>query len=374
MNSKLTRRRRITSLLAVATIVPLFAAASGTLMAEDATATARVRATIDFLASDDLEGRGVGTDGLNRAADYLAERFAELGLATDHYDGTPFQVFQMSTGAELGDQNFVAVAPPAGDEDEPQRDLELGKDYTPMPLGGSDVFDLPLVFAGYGITAPDEGYDDYADVDVTDKAVVILRHEPQQDNPHSVFDGTRTSEHAPFTRKISNAYEHGAAAVVFCTDEHELLKRLARRRRRLNDRVQELAEAAAKLADDGTANLTAIAEQAKAVDELLEGANQRAEDLRDDLDPLLPFSYTSSQGESRDLPVLFFRRKVIDDVLRSIDKPDLAALEKQIDEGPTPVSFELGGYRITGETAVDRNEVDVKNVVAVLEGEGPHAD
>jgi hypothetical protein len=95
---------------------------------------------------------------------------------------------------------------------DPRRvELKLGEDYTPLAIGGSGKFNLPLVFVGYGITAKDADYDDYANVDVKDKAVVILRHEPQQANPHSVFEGTRNSQYAPFRRKVSNAYEHGAA-------------------------------------------------------------------------------------------------------------------------------------------------------------------
>ena len=66
--------------------------------------------------------------------------------------------------------------------------LELGRDYTPLAAGGSGEFDLPLAFLGYGITAPQEDYDDYAGLDIKGNAVLLMRHEPQQDNPHSVFD------------------------------------------------------------------------------------------------------------------------------------------------------------------------------------------
>src|SRR6185369_3450467 len=92
----------------------------------------------------------------------------------------------------------------------------------------------------------EEEYDDYAGVDVKGKAVVILRHEPQQANPHSVFEGTENSQYAPFRRKVSNAYEHGAAAVIFCNDDFDVQKSLAATRDRWQTAVDEISETNAK--------------------------------------------------------------------------------------------------------------------------------
>ena len=75
-------------------------------------------------------------------------------------------------------------------------ELKLGEHFNPLAIGGSGKFDLPLVFVGYGITGKDENYDDYAGIDVKDKAVVILRHEPQQSNPHSVSTAPSTRDYA----------------------------------------------------------------------------------------------------------------------------------------------------------------------------------
>ena len=162
-------------------------------LAEDAAAVERrLTDTVKYLASDELEGRGVGTQGLDRAADYVAEQFKELGLKTDVIDGGPFQKFKMTTGASLGADNSLTLVAPAQGGKEPHKvDLKLGEQFNPLAIGGSEKFDLPLVFVGYGITAKDEKYDDYAGVDVKGKAVIILRHEPQQANPHSAFDGTK---------------------------------------------------------------------------------------------------------------------------------------------------------------------------------------
>src|SRR6201999_1051860 len=127
-----------------------------------------------------------------------------------------------------------------------ERKLVIGKDFNPLAIGGTAKFDLPLVFVGYGITANKLDYDDYAGIDVKGKAVLVLRHEPEQDNPHSAFNGKEHSEYAPFMRKISNAYEHGAAAVIFVSDEFDIQKTKNQLRKRWQAAVDELAEANAK--------------------------------------------------------------------------------------------------------------------------------
>ena len=103
---------------------------------------------------------------------------------------------------------------------------------TPLAAGGTGSFDAPLVFAGYGITAKNlkRGnqtfmYDDYAGIDAKGKVVIILRKEPQQKDKTSPFNGTQTTQYALFSRKLDNAAEHGAAAVIFVNDELELTSR-----------------------------------------------------------------------------------------------------------------------------------------------------
>ena len=139
------------------------------------------------------------------------------------------------------------MGPPPKEGDKSQRiELKLGQDFNTLSLGGSAKFDLPLVFVGYGITGKNEKYDDYAGIDVKDKAVLVLRHEPQQANPHSAFNGTKSSEHAPFSRKVSNAYEHGAAAIIFCTDQFDIDGNTSQLQKRWQEAVDQLAEDNAK--------------------------------------------------------------------------------------------------------------------------------
>lgn len=349
----------------------------GWAQAEDLAAVeARLSASVGYLASDDLEGRGIGSAGLDRAAQYIAEQFAALGLKTDLYQNTPYQAFSMRTGAELGPVNAAAlVAPPPNDLARPERiDLKLKDDYTPLSLGGSGKIDLPLVFVGYGITAPDEHYDDYADVEARGKAVIVLRHEPQQDNPHSPFEGKQTSQYATFVRKVSNAYEHGAAAVIFCTDDHEIQDKVDRRYKRWQAALDQVGEAREKFKNVERPTAERIRLHETELAKLLDKVQEEAKKLAAEYDPVLDFQTAGEVGEGRDFPVLHCRRGVLDAAVRGALGVDLAELEKRIDNGPAPQSKELTGWRIQAEVAVLRKEAEVKNVVAVLEGAGDLAD
>ena len=169
---------------------------------------------IRFLSSDALGGRGNGSEGLDEAADYIAARFEELGLRPAGPAGDAdgyFQPFEVSLGGSLGSDNSLRFESPGG-----EMDLRLHRDFEPMTFSGTgDVEATPVVFVGYGITAPEHDYDDYAGVDVEGKAVLVLRHTPRE-NGDGPFDPSRG--HATFVSKVVNAKAHGATAVLVVTD------------------------------------------------------------------------------------------------------------------------------------------------------------
>ena len=154
--------------------------------------SARYMTDVTFLARDEMKGRGSGTPELEIAADYIAEQFRLAGLTPKGENGTYFQPFEVTTGAELGTKNELAIAGTA---------LKINDDFVPIMISNTAEFEGPLVFAGYGITAPELNYDDYAGIDVKDKIVVVLRHEPQENNAQSKFDGTNFTRHAPFVEQ-----------------------------------------------------------------------------------------------------------------------------------------------------------------------------
>ncbi|HEX4129112.1 MAG TPA: M20/M25/M40 family metallo-hydrolase [Pirellulales bacterium] len=344
----------------------------------NAAVEAQLADSVRLLAGDELEGRGVGTKGIDKAADYLAERFAALGLKTDLFDGSPFQKFTMTVGTEMGKPNRAELVGPGQNSEKNIVQLKLGETFNPLSIGGSGKLDAPLVFVGYGITAPDLNYDDYAGLNVEGKAVIVLRHEPEQANPHSAFEGTKHSQYAPFSRKLSNAYEHGAAAVIFLTDEYEIYHRVLQRLKAFDQPLDELLESQENFNKLVHPTLDEIEQHQKTVDKLvndkmIKEMKYQGEKLRGEYDPLLPFRGAGS-GDAGRIPVLFCRRSVIAPMVKAATSTDLATLEREIDRGPTPHSKELTGWRLTGEITVNRTEAEVKNVLAELPGSGPHAD
>lgn len=174
----------------------------------------RITNDVEYLAADALEGRGVLTAGNQKAADYIRKEFEKAGLQGGLPDGSYFQPFTISVGDELiADQTRLSIS--SGDE---RQDLKLDESFQPLFLGGSGDVKAPIVFAGYGISAPGLKYDDYADADVKGKVVLILRKEPQSENPHSIFDGTETTPHAYVRTKLKAAVDRGAAAVLLVND------------------------------------------------------------------------------------------------------------------------------------------------------------
>jgi hypothetical protein len=93
------------------------------------------------------------------------------------------------------------------------------KDFVTMPLSASGTYEGPVVFAGYGITAESLKWDDYAGIDVAGKAVVVFRHDPEEGDPNNRFIKD-PAEPSTFVNKAKNARKHGAKAILFITDRN----------------------------------------------------------------------------------------------------------------------------------------------------------
>jgi len=159
------------------------------------------------LASDDMMGRGVDTPGIALARDYIAQEFKSYGLLPGGDNGSYFQRLDVVTGVEVKEPSAAALDKSA--------DLKLDADWIPLGLSGSGTVEAGLVFAGYGITAKDYGYDDYAGIDVKGRIVLVLRYEPPPKNGNSPFRKLPdASRYATLQAKVSNAREHGAAGLI----------------------------------------------------------------------------------------------------------------------------------------------------------------
>lgn len=139
-----------------------------------------LRAHVDFLADDLLEGRGTGTRGYDIAARYVASLFQAAGLEPGGADGTYFQLVPLRNADLVAEQSSLSLQGAGGTQE-----LTYGRDFI---LGGDTVaaeshVAAPLAYVGFGITAPELGYDDYARIDVRGKIVVMLRGAPPPSRP-----------------------------------------------------------------------------------------------------------------------------------------------------------------------------------------------
>ncbi|MGH9145223.1 MAG: M28 family peptidase, partial [Vicinamibacterales bacterium] len=266
---------------------------------------------IKFLSSDELQGRGNGTPGLERAAEYIAMQFRAAGLEPGGDDNTYFQKFELVSGLTVGSSNTVTLNGPLG-----SKTLRLGSDYEPLSIispsaqgPAEQSFSAPLVFAGYGIAAPSYNYDDYAGLDVSGKIVLMLRHEPQETDEQSVFQGRTHSEHATFVRKAQVARSHGARAILLVEDPRHADR---------TDFSRWLRE---------------------------------------------------PQAEEYGLPLLHIPRATVQEVLGS--QIDLDEIMRGIDADLKPRSRELRGVSVTYTQTLTKNRHIVRNVIGILRGSDP---
>lgn len=169
----------------------------------------RMKKDIFFLAGEDCEGRGVQTEGIKKAGQYVADQFKAAGLQPGGKDGSYFQNFKIAGTAKLGTPNTLVLK---GPKDE--LELKYGTDFTPTGMTQAGKFSAGVVFVGYGITSDSPKYDDYAGIDAKGKWVVILRKAPNADDKKPSFD-PNSSPHLALVTKIQNAVKHGAAGVLF---------------------------------------------------------------------------------------------------------------------------------------------------------------
>ncbi|HVS40484.1 MAG TPA: M28 family peptidase [Gemmataceae bacterium] len=297
--------------LALLAAVPVRAAENAAEAAAQASEE-RLRKDITYLASDELEGRGPTTQGLLKAYDYVADQFKKAGLKPGGVDGSWFQPFPYPANV-LDEPAHLTIKGPKGQEIE----LKQGIQFNPLGLSHAGKLTAPLVFAGYGVTSPDVKYDDFADVDTTDKVVVILR-----DTPHFTDDQRtgRLRTYASLSRKIANAEKHKAAAVLFVND----------------------------------------ADTAKTGDDLIDFAFYSV--------------LAANRRSDATVPVLQIRRSVLQTMLTASAAVDLTDLEHDVNALGKPRSLDLTGWTVSLEVKCHNGDVTLKNVIGVLDGSGPLAN
>lgn len=265
----------------------------------------RLHEEVGYLASPELEGRGINTPGINQAAHFIAGHFKAAGLQPVKGQNDYFQAFDYVTADRTDMATALNVA---------GRGCRLGVDFVALSFSAEKSFAGQPVFAGYGISNEEHHYDDYASFDARGKVLIVLRFEPHDEKGHSRLAKDGWSAGARLSAKARNAAEHGAAAIILVNppDFH--------------------------------------------------GG-----------DDLMPFAGRFIEAPSS-IPVLQVKQSVVDAWLKQANQPDLASLQKQIDQSGRPYSRDLAGLSAQGKVLIHRTVHPLKNVVGVLPGRGKHAD
>lgn len=281
----------------------------------------RVSEDIEFLASDELEGRGVETKGIEVAAERIMDVYKAAGLKPA-VGGSYRQEFPITVGKTVaGDSTMVKLSGPEG----AVIDLKLAEQFQPLQVGGSGDASADVVFVGYGISSQEDEYDDYQGVDVEGKIVVMVRREPRQKVDGPKFRGRRTSQHAYINSKLELANKKKVAAILFVNDPAS------------------------------------------------------TKDSKDELSPPSGFG-----GKGEGVPFFHVAQSAIDELLakspltvqRDGEARKLASLqeiEAEIDRSLKPVSQPLAGWSASVGISFESESVQAYNLLGILEGEGPLA-
>jgi len=173
-------------------------------------------AHIKVLSSDEFEGRAPSTKGEELTVKYLTDQFKRYGLKPGNPDGTYVQNVPLF-GIQSTPTSHV-IANGQRIDLEPKKDLAA---WTIRPVPEIDVKDSDVVFVGYGVVAPEYGWDDYKGVDVRGKTIVMLVNDPAVPDPKNpsqldpkMFKGKAMTYYGRWTYKYEIASEKGAAAAV----------------------------------------------------------------------------------------------------------------------------------------------------------------
>jgi len=169
----------------------------------------RLRAHVKYLASDELEGRGVGTNGEKLATNYIASQLQAEGVKPAGDNGTYFQRVPLVGATTLPSATMSIVGKGR------QISLSFVKDYvgTAFSQKSENDFDAEAVFVGHGISAPEFDWDDYKGENVAGKVLIFFTNEPPSEDPH-FFGGPALTYYGRWTYKFEEAARRGAVAAL----------------------------------------------------------------------------------------------------------------------------------------------------------------
>lgn len=314
--------RRLSVLIAI--VFPAFLGAQtgspARAPASDVITIPKMRADIEFLASDALRGRLTDTPENAIALEWVAARFKWLGLKPMGTSGTYFQPYNLSIGSLGEGVNELTIT---RGQQVTRHNFTTG--FYPLRYSASAMATGDLVFAHFGIVAEPLGYNDL-NGDVRGKVLLVLDHEPGESDSTSAFDGVVTSEYANPLKKALTAQARGAAAVLFVTDVQN------------HEGAQDFERAAR--------------------------AYWPAQPPR-----LLPYTL-AAWADSLKIPVGQVAVALADSLVRGTGK-SLADLARESESARGSAPIAIPGVRVAVTTSVVRRTVPDRNVLAAIEGSDP---
>ncbi|MEO9590470.1 M28 family peptidase [Rhodopirellula bahusiensis] len=378
---------------------------------------------LQFLTSEELAGRSAVGPEILKAADYIAKRYREIGLETELYGDSPMQPVEMATGSQptSAEQNGLRWWSPGVKPTE----IQLEDQFMPLAIGATqgDV-EAGIVWVGYGIRAPELGYDDYASVkdvqsvkaaegegSVNGKIVMMLRKEPGFADPDSPFDGVKNTRHAFFDTKIATAIDEGAVGVLFVNDPVSIernLQAIDTRYAAEDKRLEALTAQLSALPAEATNLRASLTEKLNQVNEMLGNREREKAKANWGLLGVAEAGMRPRKGDERiidpktgrmdrrpAIPVASISREVADRLLkqmaslpadpqndvsaeseqsRELFAKGLAAVETAIDADYKPRAIDSPELRGRLKVGLTKATATSPNVIGVLEGKGKLAD
>lgn len=266
---------------------------------------------IRFLADPELRGREAGSPEQLKAADYIAAEFKRYGLEPfgDTKDGQRgyVQEFNLPISKGLGEKNTLVLV-----KDGKEQAFQVRKQFAALSVSKPKAAaEGGMVFAGYGIAAPEYGYDDFKDVNLEGKWALVLRFEPQEFDAGSKFNGRQHTQHAGLNAKVAHCVKRKAAGVLI---------------------------------------VSGPAGREKEADKITDGSG--------------------AGDESAVLPVVNITRETANALLEGSGK-SLGDLQGAIDKDLSNQSFELKGATVKAEVELQFDLRPTRNIIGRLEGSDP---
>jgi len=259
---------------------------------------------IKYLSSDELEGRFPGTAGDALTGEYIASEFKKYNLQP-YGDNGYFQPFEIYTQVKLaGENNFKTESGGSANT------YSVEQDFVPFGFSASGTAEGELVFVGYGISAPEQNYDDYKgkdgnDIDISGKILVMMKYSPGGSEPHN----NPFEKYEPTRFKTLNARDGNAKAII-----------------------------------------------------VINGPNAGE-------DKLIRMTYDNVLQDAG-IPVINCRREIIENIF-SANGLDLLQIQNEIDSTKKPNSFVLNNTKASVETHVEPVKAVTDNVIGFIEGNDP---